>query len=165
MNKRGGGVSRFSVGNFLSQSVEKFRRGSLYCCNNFRCRKNSDKSWGEYQDFSWKTFCLTVPKNFVGASFTVAFFLGVEKVWIRGEGGGGASRFSVEIFLSHSAENLSTVESFSVWLISGIEKFYAAEGYVTIFKRLFCLTVPKIFVGEYFCAVFQKNSGCEKVYG
>ena len=55
---------------------------------------------GEYQDFSWKVFSLTVPKNFVGEPFTVAIFLGVEKVWIRG----GASRFSVEIFLSHSAE-------------------------------------------------------------
>ena len=48
-------------------------------------------------------------------------------------GGGGVSRFSVEIFLSHSAENLNTGESFSVSLISGMEKFYAWEGYVTIF--------------------------------
>ena len=74
-----------------------------------------------------------MPKKFVGKSFTVAIFLGVGKFWIRGGGGGGTSSFSVENFLSHSAENLSTVESFSVWLISGIQKFYAAEGYVTIF--------------------------------
>ena len=39
-------------------------------------------------------------------------------------------------------------------LISGIEKFYAREGYVTIFGRFFCLTAPKNFVGEPFCAVF-----------
>ena len=44
--------------------------------------------------FSFETFCLTVPKNFVG-------------------------------------------EPFSVSLISGIEKFYASEGYVTIFRRKF----------------------------
>ena len=59
-------------------------------------------------------------------------------------------------------------ESFSVSLISGVEKFYAAEGYVTIFdflSKFFCLTVPKNLVGEPFCAVFQKTSGSEKVYG
>ena len=51
-------------------------------------------------------------------------------------------------------------ESFSVSLVSGIEKFYVAEGYVTLFdflSKFFCLTVPKSFVGEPFCAVFQKK--------
>ena len=32
-------------------------------------------------------------------------------------------------------------------------------------RTFFCLTVPKNFLGEPFCAVFQKNSGSEKVYG
>ena len=48
---------------------------------------------------------------------------------------------------------------------SGIEKLYASEGYVTILSNFFCLTVPKNFVEEPFCAVFQKISGSEKVYG
>ena len=57
-------------------------------------------------------------------------------------------------------------EPFSVSLISGIEKLYTSEGYVTIFRRkFFCLAVPKHFVGEPFCAVFQKISGSEKFYG
>ena len=59
-------------------------------------------------------------------------------------------------------------EPFSVLLISGIENFYASEGYATIFdflSKFFCLTVPKNFVGELFCAVFQKIYGREKVYG
>ena len=56
----------------------------------------------EDQDFPSKIFCLTVPKISVGESFTVALISGIEKVWIRG--GGGVSRFSVEIYLSHSAE-------------------------------------------------------------
>ena len=29
-------------------------------------------------------------------------------------------------------------------------------------SKSFCLTVPKIFAGETFCAVFQENSGSEK---
>ena len=81
---------------------------------------------------------------------------------------GGVSRFSVGNFLSHSAETFRRGgESFSVSLILGSEKFYVAEGYVTIFgclSKFFCLTVPKKFVGEPFCAVFQKIFGSEKVY-
>ena len=39
-------------------------------------------------------------------------------------------------------------------------------GGIKIFRLIFFgLTVPKNFVAESFCAVFQKNSGCEKVYG
>ena len=92
---------------------------------------------------------------------------GSEK-FFASEKGEGVSRFSVESFLSDSAENFSRGESFSVSLISGIEKFYASEVYVTIFdflSKFFCLTVPKNLVGEPFCAVFQKISGSEKVYG
>ena len=42
-----------------------------------------------------------MPKNFVVESFTVAVVSGTRKVWI---GRGGISIFSVENFLSHSAE-------------------------------------------------------------
>ena len=35
----------------------------------------------------------------------------------------------------------------------------------SIFCRNFFVSVPKIFAGEPFCAVFQKNSVSEKVYG
>ena len=51
-------------------------------------------------------------------------------------------------------------ESFRVSLNSGIEKIYGAEGYVTIFdllSKFFCLTVPKVSLGEPFSAVFQKK--------
>ena len=78
----------------------------------------------------------------------------------------GVSSFSVQNFLSHSAEIFCGGESFSVSIFSGIEKFYASEGYVTIFdflSKFFCPTVPKCFLVEPFCAVFQKNSGSEKV--
>ena len=44
--------------------------------------------------------------------------------------------------------------------ISGIEKFYASEGDVTIFCRIFfCLTVPKNFVGESFTVVVISGTG------
>ena len=55
----------------------------------------------KYQDFPSKTFCLTVPRNSVGKPFSGSLISGDEKVWIRE---GGISSFSVENFLSHSAE-------------------------------------------------------------
>ena len=54
-------------------SAEFFRRGVLYCCINFGYQKSLDRRRGaEYQDFLSKIICLTVPKIFVGESFTVA---------------------------------------------------------------------------------------------
>ena len=39
-------------------------------------------------------------------------------------------------------------------------------GGIKIFRRkLFCLRMPECFVGENYCAVSQKVSGSEKVYG
>ncbi len=38
-------------------------------------------------------------------------------------------------------------------------------GSIKIFRRKFFVSVPKNFVGEPFCAVFQKVSGSEEVYG
>ena len=57
------------------------------------------------------------------------------------------SRFSVESFFSHNVEKHRRA-TFKVSLISGIKKFYASEGFVTISVEIFRLTVPKNFVGE-----------------
>ena len=77
-------------------------------------------------------------------------------------GGGEYQDFPSKIFCLTVPKNF-VGEPFSVSLISGIEQFYASEGYVTIFCRnFFCLTLPKNFVGEPFCAVFQKIYGSEK---
>ncbi len=92
----GGGVSRFPVEFFLSHRAENFRKGILYCCNNFGYRKSLEKRGEEYQDFPSKIFCLTVPKVSLGESSVVAFFLGTEKIWRRG--GRGVSRFSIKFF-------------------------------------------------------------------
>ena len=55
--------------------------------------------------------------------------------------GGGVSRLCVDGFLSHMPKNF-TGEPFCVSLTPVIEKFYAADGYVTFFCR-------KIFVSQY----------------
>ena len=81
-------------------------------------------------------------------------------------GVGRVSRFTVEFFLSHTAEN-SVGESFTVALVSGIEKDWIRKRseYRYFLSKIFYLTVPKNFVGEPFFAVFQKIPGSEKVYG
>ena len=75
-----------------------------------------------------------------------------------GGGGGGVSRFSVGNFLSHSAENFRRGEPFSVSLISGTEKVWirGGRGSIKIFRRSFCLTVPKHFIGKHFGVVSEK---------
>ena len=45
----------------------------------------------------------------MGELFSVSLISGIEKVQIRELGGGGVSRFSVQIVLSQSAENFRRV--------------------------------------------------------
>ena len=119
-----GGVSRFSVEKYSSDSAENFR------------------GWRE--------------------SFRVSFISGIDKVWIRGES--SIKIFRPNFFVSqcrkNSYGNPLEFHKFRVW-----KKFFASEGYVKIFdflSQFFCLTVPKKFVGEPFCAVFHKIFGSEQ---
>ena len=57
----------------------------------------------EYQDFPSKTVDVTVLSNFVGKPFIVSLLLGMEK-FFASEGYVTFFGFSVETFLSHSAE-------------------------------------------------------------
>ena len=71
-----------------------------------------DKMEGEVSRFPSKLFCLTVPKYAVEEYFRLSLIAGIEKVQMRGWGGGGEgrgglSRFSFENFLSHSVEKNS----------------------------------------------------------
>ena len=93
-----GGVSTISVGIFLSHSAEIFRRGIVYCCINFGNRKGLDKKGGSFKLFRRKIY-VSVPRIFVGESFTVALISGIEKVWI-GRGGGSIKIFHRKFFVS-----------------------------------------------------------------
>ena len=85
MDKREEEVLRFSVQIFLSHSTEKLRRGSLLCSRKIlRSKSVRDKRGGEYHNFPSKLLCFTVPKKFVGESFSVSLISNVEKIWIRG---------------------------------------------------------------------------------
>ena len=84
-----------------------------------------------------------------------------KSLWIRR---GEYHDFPSEFFCLTVPKNF-VGDPFGVSLIWGIENFYASEGYVTIFRRKFFVSVPKHFVKGPFCADFQRNYGSEKVSG
>ena len=117
---------------------------------------------GEYQDFPSKKYWLIVPKQSAVNPSVLCFRTCRLRKFMDERG--GVTRFSVKIFCD-PVPKIFVGESFTVALISGIEKLYASEGCHNFQSKLFCLTVPKNFEEEHFCAVFQKISVSEKVYG
>ena len=124
---RGGGVSRFSVGNFLSHSAEKHRGGTLLCFRKFGASKKKLRIIGGYYDFASKIFSFTVPKKFVGGPLCFRNVLVSKNFSII-----GVSLFC-RIFQSHSAEkfrggtllcfgNLEVSKNFMH--ISGVLRFF-----------------------------------------
>ena len=162
MDKRGGGgVSRFSVENFLSHSVEKFRRETLLCFTKFLGSKNvKDKRGGRYHDFPWKLFCLTVPNHFVEEAFCISASFGYRKFLCPA---GEYHDFVYKICCLAVPENF-VGEPFCVsqnikFLVS--ETFMDNRGEYTDFSsKNFCLTVSIKFVGEPFSVSII--SGIEK---
>ena len=81
------------------------------------------------------------------------------------KGGGGVSNFSVENFLSQIAEKFrrGTLESFFIF---GYLKKTMLQMVMSRFSvEVFWPKVPKHFVEETFCAVIQKKTGSEEIYG
>ena len=69
----------------------------------------------------------------------------------------GVSRFSVEIFLSQIAQKATWANPSVFQKNSGIKSFSIIG--LSQLCRIFCLTSPKIFVGEPNPSVFQEYSG------
>ncbi len=160
---RGGGeISTYSV-DFFCLTVPKIFVGESFTVALFL---GTGKVWmrrGEYQDFPSKVFCLTVPITFVGESFTVAVFSGTGKVWMRR----GEYQDFPSIFFVSQCRKYSQVNPFVLFF----RKFQVAKkfmdkrgggGYQDIPSKIFCLTVPIIFVGEFL--FFALITGTEKVW-
>ena len=154
-------MSRFSIfcRNFFVSQCRKYSQvnPSVLCFRKFPvAKKFMDKRAG-VSNFSVENF---LPHS--AEIFHRGILYCCSNFWYRKslDKKGGVSRFFVENFLSHSAENLRR-ESFTVALISGTEKVWIrGRGYQDIPSKIFCLTVPKKFVGESFSNSI--NSGIEK---
>ena len=81
----------------------------------------------------------------------------------RGGGGGGYQDFPSKFFCL-TVPKTSVGESFTIAIISGIEKVWIREGgeYQDFPSKFFCLTVPEISVGEAFTTAII--SGIERIW-
>ena len=144
-------------------SVEKFRRGTRLRFRKFRASKNIMSKRGILRLSIDNLLSHSTEKLRRGTLLCFTKFLVSKKFMVKW--GGGVSRFSVKNFLSHSAEKfrrgtLQCVTNF------GYRKILCFKELCHDFvSKFFCLTMPKYFIGEPFCAVFQKMSGSEEVYG
>ena len=104
---QGGYVTNFCKNFFESQyRIISLKYLSVLCYRkNVIAKKFMDKSQGEVSRFIFASIGLTVAKHDIGESFKLSLPLCIEKILLRW-GAGGVSRFSVENFLSHSAEKL-----------------------------------------------------------
>ena len=91
-------------------------------------------------------------KKIVWEPFSLSIFSGIEKVWMRGW---GAETFPSKIaFLT--VPEIFVRQALRVSLRSDIEKFYASEGYVTIFCRNFLShSAEKFRRGTLLCCVSE----------
>ena len=133
---RGGGASRFCRKFFHLTGPKKLRQGTILCFRKFLVWKNILWIRGGGIKIFRRSFCLTVPKYFIGEHFGVS-----EKFFYRKFsciGGGGASRFCRN-FLSHRTETKSFVqEPFCFPEIFWYrKKFMDKRGHITIFSRNF----------------------------
>ena len=100
-------------------------------------KKFMHRSGVEYQEFPSKTFCLTVPRNFVGKPFSVSLLSGAEKVWIRERVEN--QDFPSKTFCLTVPRNF-VGRPFSVSLLSGAEKVWIRERreYQDFLEKIFC---------------------------
>ena len=138
-----------------------FLRGALRCFQKISVIEKIYAYEIFHYDFPSKTFCVTVPLNFVGETCASNNF------WYRlffGKEGAGRreSCLSVEI-LSHSTEELRRVTFFSDLKFSGIGKFFGLGGLggnITIFRQKSVVSYcRKSSHGK--TSVFQKIFGIE----
>ena len=151
MPKRG--ISRFSIGNLLSHSTEKLRRGTLLCFTKFLVSKKFMDNRGGVSRFSVKYFLSHSAEKFRRGALQCVTNFGYRKDFMLQR---VMWRLCVEFFLSHSAEKFrrgillicvseNVRQRKSLWIRGGGE-------YQDFPSKIFCLTVPKIFVGEPFSA-------------
>ena len=156
-------MSRFSVEIFCLTVPKNFVEEPF--CAVFQKTSGSEKVYGKEGEgvnkLLSKISCLKVPKDFVEEPFSLSLISGIGKIYASEE---YVTIFPRKLFVSKcrkiSYRNLLVFHYFRV-----SNKFMVQRVMSRFSVEMFCLTVPKNFVEEPFCAVFQKTSGTEKVYG
>ena len=128
----------------MSHSTEKFCCGTLRCIRKFRVAKNfmHQRGGGGIKIFRRKFFVSQCRKFPQGIFYCCIIFRYRKSL---GKRRGGVSRFSVEIFCL-TVPKISVGESFTVALISGIEKVWVRGGggeYQDFPSKFFVSQCPK----------------------
>ena len=112
-----------------------------------------------YHNFPLKNFHLTVPKNFVREPFSVSLISGIKNYFCIREG--VTTFLGPKIFVTQYQKS-SLRKCFTN--INSTTDFYILckrVGYHDFSLKMFCLTIPKNFVGEHFGS--PENFGCRKI--
>ena len=167
MDKRGGGGGSMKISsrNFFCLTVPKIFVGEPFSVSLI---SGIEKVWirggGRSQDSPSKIFCLRVLKNFVQEPLCAVFQKVSKREKIYGsEAGRRVSSFSLEKFLSHSAEKLRT-RTLQCFTNFEYRKIFRFGGLCHVFCRIFSSQSAENFRRGTFCAVFRKASGGEKVW-
>ena len=141
------GISRFCVEIGLSHSTQTFRKGTYLCFRKIRVSKSFMHKKGTSLFFV-ENFCLTVPNNIAGDPSVLQKNVVPKYLILRS----GASWFCRKLFVSQCQEfswgNPSMFQNF----LGYPKVFCIRRGYLYSPLKFFCLTVPKHFVEEPFCA-------------
>ena len=139
MHKKG--ISLNSVENFLSHSAEKLRKENRLCFRKFRVSKNFMPKKG-ISRFSIENLLSHSTKKFRRGTLLCFTKSVVSKKFMEMRGR-EYHDFLSKFFCLTVPKNF-VGEPFSVSQISGIDRFYASESYVTILCRIFfCLSAEK----------------------
>ena len=151
----------FSVEKTWSHSAEKIRWGTLRCIRKIRVARNlMHQRDGGYQVSSSKTFCHTVPKNFVWERFGVSEMFVHRKILCIGK---GISLNSFEKSFSHSADKIRRRT------LLGSERFLVSKSFKQTSGKLHGF-VENFFISQDWRtspgnhSAFQKISGWEKYF-
>ena len=140
MQKRG--VSRLFVQNFLSHSTEKVRWGTLRCIGKFRVAKNFMHKKGISLNSVEKSLSHSADKI---RRRTLLCFERILVSKIFKQRRGETSRFCRKCFYLTGPKKLhqGTILCFRKFLAGKNILWIGEGGGITIFRRSFCLTVPK----------------------
>ena len=142
----------------MSHCAEKFRSGILYCCSSFGHQKSLDKKGGNINIFR-RNFFSHCAEVFCGGILYGCNNFGSRRSLEKR----GVIKTLVEDFLSHSAENFRRRILYCCINFGSRKSLDKGGGeYPGLLSKFFCLTVPKISVGESFIAALV--SGTDKVW-
>ena len=115
--------------NFFSHSAKKFREVNHSKFQKNLGLKNFSAEEGDITIFCWNFFFPTVPKNIVRGIIQCFRNMRAWNIFLQKK---DISLFSVGIFFSHSAEKFREGNHSMFQKFSGMEKFYAEGGDISI---------------------------------